>query len=179
MQDRELPVSIMAKSQSQRWQNELERAHRLKRLAMSMPLHPNVYAWNMHRKSSVHNHRITYMIRWIAIPSTQKLRVGVGSAPGWGLHRFPMDHLLGSPTTALRARAPALGLQEPVLLCSTVTVAVASGPTAQASEQLWQLGPKAPWLVAAGPLMLDQLAFEQLALIAQLALDGTSSTTGK
>ena len=91
-----------------------------------------------------------------------------------------MDHLLDSPTTALRARAPALGLQEPVLLmCSTVTVAVASGPTAQASEQLWQLGPKAPWLVAAGPLMLDQLAFEQLALIAQLALDGTSSTTGK
>lgn len=91
-----------------------------------------------------------------------------------------MHHLVESvylPTNALRARAPALELQEP-LLFPTVTVAV-SGPTAQALEQPWQLGPKVPRLVAAGPLMLDQLAFEQLALIAQLAPDGTSSKTGR
>lgn len=178
-----LSASLSRKVKGGKWvqrQNELERAHQLKRLAMSMPLHPNVYASNMHRKSSVVLKKVTQSRNYLHDSlTTQKLRVGVGSAPGWGLHRFPMDHLLDSLTTALRARAPALGLQEPMLLCSTVTVAVASGPTAQASEQLWQLGPKAPWLVAAGPLMLDQLAFEQVALIAQLALDGTSSTTGK
>ncbi len=89
-----------------------------------------------------------------------------------------MHHLVHSPTTAMRVRALALGLEEP-LLRSMVTVAVASGPTAQALGELWQLGPKALGLVAAGPLMLDQLAFEQLPLIAQLAPDGTSSTTGK